>query len=188
MITFLLSTLFVLGFAIVAFTVVVLADSLIFGHDLPTSPKVTAEIKKLISLAPSVNVFYDLGCARGSLALDIKKSFPDMAVVGIDNSPIRILAARLKSKFLGRQVKFICQDIFKTSLKDADFVYTYLWYDLMPLLESKLRQELKPGAMVITNTSHFTNWQPVRKIIMHPEGTGLPDFETLFVYKQDVPK
>ena len=64
-------------------------------------------------------------------------------------------------------------------LQNADVVYTYLWYDLMPSLEKKLKNNLKKGAIVITNTSNFPNWQPKETHITYSKN---PEFEKLFVY------
>ena len=52
----------------------------------------------------------------------------------------------------------------------------------MPMLEKKLQNELKQGALVVTNTSRFQNWQLVEKAGTYPKVSRTPDFETLFVY------
>ena len=81
-------------------------------------------------------------------------------------------------------VDFQQKNIFDVSLSDADIVYIYLWYDLLPPLEKKLQKELKPGAIVIANTSNFPTWKPIQKIITYPKTPNMPDFETLFVYQK----
>ena len=91
--------------------------------------------------------------------------------------------AKIKSKISGKKIYFKKQDIFNEDLSGAEVVYTYLWYDLMPALEKKLQNELKSGSMVITNTSHFHNWEPIEKIVTNNQVYDkIPDFETLFVY------
>lgn len=158
-------------------------DSLIKGHDLPTSRRATIALAEIIKkYKPDAKTFYDLGCAHGALPLRLKKILPRLEICGIDNSTVRIFFAKLKSKILRRKVNFQKQDIFKTDLSNADVVYTYLWYDLMPILEKKLQKELKQGAVVITNTSHFQDWQPTEKVATYPKVPRIPDFETLFVY------
>ena len=158
-------------------------NSSIFGHDLPTSKRATIALAKIIQqYKPNAKILYDLGCAHGNLSLRLKKILPQLNIYGIDNSAIRIFFAKLQAKFLKRNVYFKKQDIFKIDLHNADVIYLYLWYDLMPLLEKKLQKELKQNAMVITNTSHFQNWQPIKKIITYPKISKMPDFETLFVY------
>lgn len=158
-------------------------DSLIQGHDLPTSKRTIKVLVKTISeYQVKANNFYDLGCSRGTLAIAVKKRLPELKVYGIDNSSIRIFFSKLKALLLKRNINFKKQDIFNTDLRNADIVYTYLWYDIMPPLEKKLEKELKKGAIIITNTSKFPNWKPAQKVATHPTPLKDPDFETLFVY------
>lgn len=172
----------ILGFFIILllFFFVFTIESLIYGHDLPTSKQATKILAKIIQKnKPNAKIFYDLGCAHGTLSLRLKKLLPYLEIQGIDNSIIRIFFAKLKSKILRRKINFQKQDIFKVNLNNADIIYTYLWYDIMPVLEKKLQKELKQGSIIITNTSHFQKWQPIKKIITHPKN---PNFETLYIY------
>lgn len=174
-----------LGFLVTAsalFLLLVL-DCLIQGHDLATSRRATRALADAIQKhKPEAKIFYDLGCAHGTLSLRLKNILPRLEIYGLDNSAIRILFAKLKSKMLRHNIKFQKQDIFKADLRKADVVYSYLWYDLMPVLEEKLQKELRQSALVITNTSHFQHWQPIEKIVTYAKISGTPDFETLFVY------
>lgn len=181
---------YILLFLLLGFFVIVLSsflvlaiESLIRGHDLSISKRATRVLVKTIQkYKPNAKTFYDLGCARGTLSLRVKKILPQLEIHAIDNSAIRIFFARLKGRALRRKINFQKRDIFKTDLRNADVVYTYLWYDLMPILEKKLQKELQQGALVITNTSHFQGWQPAEKIVTHPMVSRTPDFETLFIY------
>ncbi len=165
---------------------VFMLDSLVKGHDLPTSKKTIKQLIKIIlKHKPEAVNFYDLGCGRGTVALAIKKELPQLEVRGTDYNAIRIFFAKLKSFFFRRKIDFKKQDLFKIGLQNADIVYTYLWYDLMPPLEKKLQSELKTGALVVTNTSKFPNWQPVEIINTRTKIPKLADFETLFVYKKE---
>ncbi len=165
---------------------ILVIDSILYRHDLPTSRRVRKILVEVISqYKPEGGNFYDLGCGRGTLVLFVKKKLPQFTVYGVDNNPVRIFFAKLKSSFFRKKINFKRQDIFQTDLRDADVVYTYLWYDLMGPLEEKLRKELKQGAVVITNTSHFYNWKPVQKIVTYHKFSKMPDFETLFVYVKD---
>lgn len=175
----------ILGLFVIALPLVLILaiESLIRGHDLSTSRRATRALAKTIKkYKPDAKIFYDLGCAHGRLSLRMKKILPNLEICAIDNSAVRIFFAKLKSKILRRKVDFQKRDIFKTELRNADVVYAYLWYDLMPILEKKLQEELKQGAVVITNTSHFQNWQPTEKVVTYPKVSKTPDFETLFVY------
>ena len=173
-----------LNVATVLFLIYIL-DSLIQGHDLPTSRRATRALVKVIKQhKPDAKNFYDVGCAHGSLSLAIKKALPHLEIYAIDKSAIRIFFAKLKSKIFGGRVNFKKQDIFTVNLRSADIVYTYLWYDVMPPLEKKLQSELQQGAIVVTNTSNFPTWQPIQKVVTYTKISKLPNFETLFVYRK----
>lgn len=170
------------GIATVLFFTYIL-DALIRGHYLPTSRRATRALVMIIKQhKPDAKNLYDLGCAHGSLSLVIKKALPYLEIYAVDNSAIRIFFAKLASKILRRAINFKKQDIFDTNVRQADVVYTYLWYDLMPLLEKKLQNELQEGAIVITNTSNFPTWKPIDIVVTCPKMYTMPNFETLFVY------
>ena len=75
-----------------------------------------------------------------------------------------------------KEIKFIRNNIFDVDLSNADIVYTYLWYDLMPPLEQKLQKELKSGSIVITNTSNFPTWKPIQTVITYKKDSGTSNF------------
>lgn len=163
--------------------VFLMMESLIRGHDLATSKRATRVLADIIKkYKVEGNNFYDLGCGHGTLSLRIKKKLPHFYIYAIDNSKLRIIIAKFRNKILGRNINFQKKDIFETDLSRAEIVYTYLWYDLMPILEKKLLKELPKGAVVITNTSHFQDWQPIEKVEAHNKTFKMPNFETLFVY------
>ncbi|MFH1291865.1 MAG: methyltransferase domain-containing protein [bacterium] len=178
----LLLLLMISTFAVLSF--VFAMDSIVRGHDLPTTKKAIETIDKIIREHEiSSGNFYDLGCGRGTLSLAIKRKNPLLSVYGVDFSAVRIFFAKMKALFMGRKINFLKKDILRLNLADADIVFTYLWYDVMPPLELKLRKELKKSAVVITNTSHFPNWKPVKIYDLYPEKK---DFEKLFVYVKDL--
>ena len=172
-------------FIFLSLLIVLMVDSIARGHDLPTSRKVSKSIMKIISQRKNTGNFYDLGCARGAFAVRIKRKFPALSVRALDNDPIRIFFAKIRAFIFRTDVLFSKKNIFDADLSNADIIYTYLWYDLMPPLEKKLRKELKRGAIVITNTSNFPTWEPIEKIITYPKASKTPDFETLFVYQKE---
>ncbi len=49
------------------------------------------------------------------------------------------------------------------SIADGDIVYIFLLHKGVRKLEGKLKQELKKGSVVITQTYHFPNWKPFKK-------------------------
>jgi SAM-dependent methyltransferase len=165
------------------FYFVFMLDILIFGHNLSTSKKAILEVVKIIKKhAPKALNFYDLGCGHGKVVLEIKKEMPNLNVYGVDKNLIRIFFSKIKALILKRKINFINENIFNIDLSKADILYTYLWYDLMPVLEEKIKKELKKGAIVITSTSHFYNLKPIETVRVYPEIKD-ENFEKLFVYK-----
>lgn len=171
-------------FSFFLFWFILMIDLIVRGHALPTSRRATKALFKIISEYKTAKNFYDLGCAHGALACRIKRRFPNLCVYAIDNSFVRILFAKMRAFFFRQDIKFLRKDIFEVNLNEADIIYTYLWYDIMPALEKKLQRELKQGAIVITNTSNFPTWKPVQKIVTYPKVSKTPNFETLFVYQK----
>lgn len=162
---------------------VFLVDSVVGGSDLPTSRKAIKAVVLILTQYPLTGpLFFDLGCGHGAVVLGIKKKVPTFSVCGVDKNGIRLFFAFLKSKLLQRKITLLRQDIFATDLSSADMIYAYLERDLMPLLERKLRRELKPGALVITNTTFLPEWQRLATRIVHPQK---PEFEKLFIYRQE---
>lgn len=156
-------------------------DVLIRGHDLSSDKKARQALCKIIAEKnPRARNFYDLGSGRGVVVLFVKKYLPHLQVHGIDLSRFRCALVKIKAMALRRDVLVQKNDLFKVNLADADIVYAYIWYDLLPSLEQKLQRELKPGAIVITNTVHFFDWPLSEKIVFDPKLPG--DFGTLFVY------
>jgi len=181
------AAIFLIIFGLLSFLLllfVLMIDSVVRGHDLLTSRRATKSIAKIISEYKTAKNFYDLGCAHGAFAVRIKRKFPALSVRAVDNNPIRIFFAKIRAFLFRCNIIFLRKNIFDVDLSDADIVYTYLWYGLMPPLEKKLQKELKRGAIVITNTSNFPTWKPVQKIITYPKVSKIPDFETLFVYQK----
>lgn len=169
------------GILFVAITsILILLDSLVYRHDLPTSRRARRALARIIEkYKPGRIQFYDLGSAHGSLALAIGKELPGSIVHAVEKNIIRITVARIRSWILGRGIVFVRANIFDIDLHDADVVYTYLWYDLLPKLEEKFNRELKSGALVVTNTSTLPAWVPLEIISPH---SNKRDFEKLYVY------
>ena len=177
-------SLAIAGAVVLLTLLIVIADSMVRGHDLLTSRRVTKSIIEIISEQKTARNFYDLGCGRGTLAIRIKKQFPNISVYAIDNNTVRIFFAKIKAFFFRKKIKFLRKNIFDIDLSGADIVYLYLWHDVLPQLEEKLQKELQRDAIVMTNTTSFPTWKPMQKIVTYPKTSKTPNFETLFVYQK----
>mgnify|MGYP003394819473 CR=1 FL=1 len=143
---------------------VYISDSFFGGLDFSSSGDEIQEVIKIVNDRKlSHGRFYDLGSARGNFAVKVARVFPQLRVWGIDDNGYRTAIARVRSAFL-KNIAFVKEDIFSTDVSDADVVYLYLPQELMPKLQVKLQNELKHGAIVITNKVSFFGWQPNIKL------------------------
>lgn len=141
------------------------------GSDAPYVPTKFSRIKKLLKLIPLKNkVFYELGSGDGRVVIEAAKL--GAKAYGVEQSYLRVLYSRFKAlgqnaNFTAKQeVYFIHGDIFKQNLSDADVVFIFLLPKGVERLETKLKKELKKGSLVITQTFHFKNWKPFKKILI----------------------
>lgn len=159
---------------------IILFDIVFGGHDFATSGlgiKKVAEILK--HLEKQNGIVYDLGSARGGFAVGLMMTCPNLRVVGVDNSRLRIFFSRLRAWLFNRPAQFICGDIFSANISSADAVYIYLDKSLMPALQKKLQSELKTNSIVITNTQYLPDWPPLEAYVTHLKK---PAYEKMFVY------
>ncbi|MEK7617373.1 MAG: methyltransferase domain-containing protein [Patescibacteria group bacterium] len=145
-----------------------LALSWFAGSDAPFVPTKMDSIRKILKLAgvKKGKKFYELGSGDGRVVIEAAKLGADS--YGIEQSWIRVLYSKWKAHKQNRTIVKNCQfyhgDIFKRNYKDADIIYIYLLLKGVKKLESKLKKELKKGSIVITQTYHFPNWKPYKKI------------------------
>lgn len=155
----------------------IMTDSLLGDYDFASSKLAIHKVAEIVK--QRTGNFYDLGSARGNFLLKLVKLVPSMDYYGLDNSLFRIWASRLKAFLLNKNITFLHKNILTEDSAKIDTAYVYLEASLMPSLEKKLMTELKPGAMVITNTNPFPNWQLQATFVTHPKN---PEKEKLFMY------
>lgn len=138
------------------------------GADAPYIPTKMGAIKKILKLAgvKKSKKFCELGSGDGRVVIAASELGANS--VGIEQSFLRILYSRYKAKKI-KNAKFIHGNIFSKTYSDADIVYIYLLLKGVNRLEDKLKKELKKGSIVITQTYHFQNWKPFKKIDLSKE-------------------
>ena len=152
--------------------------------DVPSSKKAIKNIEKIIhDLRLEKAIFYDLGSGRGSLAINIKRSFPHFDVYGFDRSGFKIILSRAKAFLWGAKVNFFRRDILKVDIREADIIYTYVWPTTVEKLQEKFDKEAKNGTFFIASTFPFPNW----RAILERETLTIkrdPSFEKIFLYRK----
>ncbi len=154
-----------------------LALSWFAGSDAPYIPTKMESIRKILKLAgvKKGKKFYELGSGDGRVVIAAAKLKAD--AVGIEQSWVRVIYSKyIASKLRLKNAKFFHGNIFKKTYTDGDIVYIYLLNKGVSRLEERLKKELNKGSIVITQTYHFQNWKPFKKI----------DFSKEIDFSQDI--
>jgi len=136
--------------------------SLITGIS-PVSSALISRKKIIKTVSPKQKGYiYGLGAGWGALAFPIARRCPESKVFTYELSPVPCIFLKLRAFLFGpRNLKIERRNFFKDdNLKDS-LVICYLYPGAMVKLSSKLLMELKPSAIVISNTFEIPNWTPV---------------------------
>lgn len=149
----------------------------------PTDPATVEKILELARIKPD-EVLYDLGCGDGRIVIAGAKEYKAFGV-GVEIDPVRFLVSKVKA-FLsgaGDRVEIRLGNIYETDLSDADVVVLFLSKSANAKLSTKLREELKPGARIISYYHLLPDWEPAET------ATG-SDGHNIFRYEksQDSPR
>lgn len=135
------------------------------GSDAPFIPTKMDKIIPVLKTAgvKKGKIFYELGSGDGRVVIEAAKLGAESN--GVEQSWIRVWYSRYKAW----RLKLICAhffhgDIFRRHYYPADVTYIYMLPKAIMRLEEKLREELKKGAIIITQTYHFKRWKPYKKI------------------------
>ena len=140
-------------------------------HWVPTPPAVVDAMLKLANVKPN-DVVYDLGCGDGIIVATAAQKYGARAV-GIDIDPQRVKEATERARQMGvsDRVSILQGDLFEADIKDATVVTLYLLESLNIKLMPKLKQDLKPGTRIVSQTFGMgPDWPPDKTI----EVNGLP--------------
>jgi hypothetical protein len=138
------------------------------GSDAPYVPT-KVNLLPLFKLAgvKKVKIFYELGSGDGRVVLEAAKMGAESH--GVEQSWLRVWYSRyLARKYQLPQAFFYHGDIFQRHYYPADIIYIFMLPKAVEKLEAILKEELKPGAIVITQTFHFQKWKPFKKIKILP--------------------
>lgn len=134
------------------------------GSDAPYMPTDLSNIPKILNLAGvrDGKFFYELGSGDGRVVLEAARLGAES--FGVEQSWIRVWLSRHKAREADiRNAHFFHGNIFDRQYFPADIVYIYLLKPAVSRLESKLKNELRVGSIVLTQTYHFPSWKPYRK-------------------------
>jgi len=132
---------------------------------VPTPPRVVDAMLRMAQVTSS-DVVYDLGCGDGRIVIAAAQKYGARGV-GIDIDPKRIEEADENAKLAGvtDKVAFMTQDLFTADFRDATVVTLYLLPSINAKLAPRLKQQLKPGARIVSHAFAMgDDWPYERKL------------------------
>ena len=107
----------------------------------------------------------DLGAGIGSIACSLAKRRPDFQITGIENSIFPWMIGRLRSARLPN-CRWLLGSFWDSPLTDYNVAYAYLSPAPMPSLWLKVTQEMRPGALFISNSFEVPDVEPTTVITL----------------------
>lgn len=132
------------------------------GPFVPSSKKSVSAMIKLAHITPGQTIM-DIGSGDGRVLFESAKH--GAYAIGIELNPYLVHYSRIRA-FLGQYkgtVRVLWGNLWKTNLSQADVVFVYLIPWKMDTLAAKLKKELKPGSLVVSNSFIFPGWKVLRK-------------------------
>ncbi len=124
----------------------------------------------------SGQVLMDLGCGDGR-ALRAAKKRCALRAIGYEINPLAYCRAKLFCAARGIEVRY--GNFWNEAIQTADIVFCYLFPDVMAALEAKIKEEAKPGALVVSFNFPLPGLPPLR--ILRPEGSRQSD--PIYIYR-----
>lgn len=174
---------------LVIITLVIITELYSMVTGVPTVASARAsrrEITKALEKAASQHTgpapfsIIDLGSGNGQMAARIARTLPNSKVTGIEISIVPWAISTLRQKIFGpRNLEFKRESFWPYDCSKADAITVYLTGQVMQRVSEKLRAELKPNAMILTNEIPLQgDWQPTEII-----ETGFLKMK-VYVYRQ----
>jgi len=103
--------------------------------------------------------FLDLGAGIGSVLIPLARARPDAHFTGVENAPATWLAGRLRTARLNN-CDWHWGDIWRYELHSYNVVYAFLSPAPMSALWQKVRREMHPGSLFVSNNFSVPDVQP----------------------------
>ncbi len=132
------------------------------GPFVPSNKRSVTAMVKLARINKGQTI-YDVGSGDGRVLFEAAKT--GARAIGIEINPYLVHYTNVRaflSPYRGR-VKAEWKNLWHADLKRADVVFVYLIPWKMDVLADKLKKELKPGSLVISNSFIFPGWKIIRE-------------------------
>ncbi len=159
--------------------IILLVFNIYFGRSLfmgaPYAVSTTNKIRKMIKLLgiKSGEKVVDLGSGDGRIVIALAQA--GAQACGYEINPFLSFLAKRKIRKAGLtgQAEIRQKSYWQDSLAEFDKVVLFGVPYIMSRLGKKLKKELKPGTIVVSNKFKFPHWQPIKQE------------DNIFIYKND---
>lgn len=103
----------------------------------------------------------DIGCGVGTVLIGLARARPDIVLHGSELALVPALIAKVRTRLLDR-CTVRREDFWNTSLEHHDVVYAFLSPAVMAEVWRKVRREMKPGSLFVSNSFDVPGVQPER--------------------------
>ncbi len=136
------------------------------GPFVPSSKRSVEAMVKLAHIKKGQTI-YDVGSGDGRVLFEAAKH--GAHGVGIEINPYLVWYTRIIGYFGAYRGKItvLWKNLWSADLSKADVVFVYLIPWKMDVLADKLKKELKPGSLVISNSFIFPGWSVIREDKSH---------------------
>lgn len=126
---------------------------------VPTPEAVVEGMLDMAGVKPGERLV-DLGSGDGRIAIAAAKR--GARAMGVEINPRLVSRARMNAEMAGQKdnARFVRDDLFAVSLREADVVTLYLLPQINEKLRPKLLTEMKPGARVVSHAFDMGDWPP----------------------------
>ena len=133
------------------------------GHlDAPYAPTPPAIVEAMLDLArirPGETLL-DLGCGDGRIVIAAARRGARALGVDIDSRRIAEAEAAARAARMAERASFRREDLFDTSVAEADVVTLYLLSHVNAWLRPRLVTEVRPGARIVSHAFPIGPWEP----------------------------
>jgi hypothetical protein len=152
----------------------------------PTMPPMRRKIIELLKKDAEARglrpyTIIDLGSGSGQLTWRIARAMPEAHVIGLELAFIPWLRSVVRQRLFGpKNLEYKRVNFWTYDVGAADALTAYLLGTIMDQVSEKLRKELKPGALVLTNKFYLNDkWKPLETFYIR-----IPMKARLSVYRQ----
>lgn len=132
---------------------------------MPSFAKARSEI--IAYIPKDTKTLTDFGSGWGDLAIDIARNRPDIAVTGIELSPVPYAISRMRAVLAGKSNLTLMRGDFRTLDRDpGDVVVCFLDPRIMADVGKVLEARMADGAIVISRAFAIPGWQAFGEVPM----------------------